>query len=200
MRKILFTIIASFFFPLSLYAQTGSLSLLYICQDYSVDNDELVRNIRNVITNREDFIVYYLSGNSPTVMNRKTYDESRLRGEIYSISSFPILLATEELQRLSDVIEREAQLEIVVDEFETEKISSRKGYGSIELIFFVGKDFVENDYHNAIVARLLLTENLNGIGGLNSLVTFYPCGADYNEKDVEFDSKYSIITNPSIEK
>ncbi len=186
--------------PLELMSQSKTLTIVYICQEYSIDNTQLISELKNLIRDSDPFVVYLVTKTEPIVMNSDTYDEKTILSEISSMNSYPNPLPHEELMRLAGIIEREARLEGENDEEGYFNIVSKKGISTVDMHFFVGDGFVSSGFHNSIVARLLLAENLAGTAGLNSQTTFHPCGSSYGQESLHFDDKLGLTYKIMLEK
>ena len=201
MKRFLLTTIILIAFGQSIFAQGKLFSFIYVRPDYTMDVDILKTKLHKAINEYQgnSFVVYY-SGINPFVMTSDNYDENRLLGAISSQNSTVSLTPLQEIENLSAVLESNLQLQLSQDEFGYQTISSAAGYGSIDIKCFVGDNFIKSDNVNAVFARLMVVNNIGVIGGVDVGVTFYPCGASYNETAIQFNKLYGINTKPVIEQ
>ncbi|MBQ9417991.1 MAG: hypothetical protein IJU19_05355 [Bacteroidales bacterium] len=170
--------------------------LIYVRPDYSMDLEQLRMQLRKVIESSGDSYVIYYSGIKSFSMTSDNYDEDKLFGAISTQNSRLPVVPLQEIEALSALLE--SNLDLTVDP--GGMVRSAKGYGSIEIICFVGDDFIEGHNADAVIARLLVVNGLSGDGTILAEVSFYPCGAAYAETPIKFSDKYGITKEIVVEK
>ena len=198
-RKLLF-ILFCFFLGQSVYAQGKLFVCIYVRPDYTMDLDVLKSKLRKTINECEEGSYVVILGDvTPTIMTSDNYDERALIGAIYQHTGLA-LSPLQEIEMLSSVLENNLQLRLTKDAEGYPVISSNGGYTSIDFRCFVGGEFIKSDYVNAVIARMMVVNNIGNVSGMNADVSFYPCGANYSVSDVQFKELYGIKTKPVIEK
>lgn len=194
MRTVLIVCMLSLFGAIS----AKDLHFAYIRIDNSMDND-LIKEQLNKWEERysnDDFVVYY--SNSGKTMNASNWNKNELFQLISNQSSSISISIIDELETLSQLLEKHLKMDISEDKNGFRHITSTSNYESISFDNFVGESYFSNDYHNILLSKLIIVNSLNQTN-FSVDVFYYPCGADYEEKTIQFNSAYSINTKPNIE-
>jgi hypothetical protein len=172
-----------------------------------MDKDILVKQIIKLKSecnaNNSAFVVFY--SNAEKIMNAENWDENELLSLIYEQMSSIAISISDELDIISELLEKYLESEIKKDTDDFREIISTLGYKSISFDSFVGDEFFDNDYQNTLLARMLLANSLTQ-DQFTVDINYYPCGANYrNEKDekkerkrTKFNSIYTINKEPII--
>lgn len=162
---------------------------VYLRIDNAMEAGSVKRQIERfaLIFRQGDFVLYY--SNAKRVMDAQTYDEQELFGLVSEqMSSYDITLY-QELDMISGLLEKYFEPELD----ENHQVYSRR-YDRLVFDFIVGKDFLDKDYPNDILARSIL---INSLMEADMQINFYPCGSDYQR--VELNSLYLIKHQINIE-
>lgn len=179
MKRLVFLTV--FLLSVSLvFARDGH--FIYLRIDNSMEAGLVKRQIERFapIFRQGDFVLYY--SNAKRVMDAQTYDEQELFGLVSEqMSSYDITLY-QELDMISVLLEKYFELELDGNH----QVYSRQ-YNRLVFDFIVGKDFLDKDYPNDILARGIL---INSLDEIDMQFNFYPCGSDYQK--VELNPLYQI--------
>lgn len=170
----------------------------YIRIDNSMDNDLVKEQIHRWKErySKDKFVLFF--SNSGKTMDAENWNESELFGLISNQSSSISISVKDELETLSILLEKYLKLEISQDDNGFLRVVSTLKYKSLSFDNFVGNSYFLNDHHNVLLSKLLITNSLNKTDFAVD-VFYYPCGAGYEEKTIQFNSTYSIRTKPYIE-
>lgn len=196
-KKKLFIIVVAVFLSLSCF--TKDFHFVYIRLDNSMDKDifkEQIVKLKTTFTN-SDFVLFY--SNAEIVMDVQTWNQQELFGLISNQSSSVAVSVFDELENISVLLEKYLQMEIIEDDFGMKQIKSKFDYESISFDCFIGEEFFDNDKQNSLFARMLFANSLNQ-QNYNVDIFYYPCGANYTDEIVKFNSQYSINKKSEIKK
>lgn len=178
--KQLITLILCFMFSVSSFSK--DLHFIYVRFDSSMDTEVLkvqIEKLKNSLST-SDFIVFY--SNENTTMNNESWDRDKLFGQISSQNSSISISIPDELESISVPLEKQLQEE---------------SYSTIYLECFVGNSFFDNNFQDTLLARMLLVNSFVQ-SKYNFSIQYYPCGANYNEKQIKFNSEYNIHLKTKI--
>jgi len=168
-------LLISILFSVSCCAQ--ELHFIYVRLDISLMDAELlqeqIEKLKNSFSD-SDFIVYY--SNENTTMNRFSWDQDLLFGQINRQNSSIAISIPDECENISVPLEQHLQ---------------EKTYNNLYFHCFVSSDFLNCNYQDEILARVLITNSL--IQPKYSIfIHYYPCGASYTYEKTKFKSEYNI--------
>jgi len=172
--KQLIVLFISILFSATSFAK--DLHFIYIRLDFSMDTEKLkaqIEKLKNSFTS-DDFILYY--SNENTTMDQQSWDRNKLFGQISSQNSSIAISIPDELESISVPLEKQLQEE---------------SYSAVFFNCFVGNEFLDKKFQDTLLARMLIVNSLTQSKYSVSLM-YYPCGATYNEKQIKFNSEYSI--------
>lgn len=155
---------------------------VYLRVDKSMKPDSVKRQIEQFapVFRQGDFVLYY--SNTKREMDAQTYDEQELFGWVSEQGASYEITPYQELDTISVLLEKYFEPELD----ENHRVYSRR-YNRLVFDFIVGKDFLDNNYLNEILARGIL---INGLNDVDMQINFFPFGSDYQK--VELDSLYQI--------
>ena len=158
------------------------LHFIYVRFDNSMDAEKLKTQIETLITrfSGSDYIVYY--SNENTTMDNRSWDKNRLFGLISSQNSSIAISIPDELESISAPLETQLQ---------------EKAYNAIYFQCFVGNGFIDNNFHNTLLARMLIVNSLLRSRYRVSIL-YYPGGAFYTEEQIKFNPEYNINVSTKI--
>ena len=162
---------------------------IYLRIDNSMETGLIKRQIERFapIFRQGDFVLYY--SNAKQAMDAQTYDEQELFGLVSEQMSSHDITLYQELDTISALLEKYFELELDGNH----QVYSRR-YNRLVFDFIVGKDFLDKDYPNDLLARGIL---INGLNEIDMRINFYPCGSDYQK--VELNPLYQIKHQINIE-
>jgi len=147
-----------------------------------MDTEILKAQIEKLIAglSDNDFVVFY--SNENTTMDKQSWDQDKLFGLISSQNSYRAISIPDELENISVPLEKHLQ---------------RESYSSVYFDCFVGNVFIDNDFQNTLLARMLIVNSLIQ-SKYNILLQYYPCGATYNQDKIKFNPEYNINIKTKI--
>jgi len=138
-----------------------------------------IEKLRNSLSDG-DFIVYY--SNENTTMDKRSWDRNKLFGQISSQNSSIAISIPDELESISVPLENHLQEE---------------SYSSVYFECFVGSEFFEKNFHNVLLARMLIVNSLIQ-SKYNVSLQYYPSGASYYQENIKFNPEYNINVTTKI--
>lgn len=193
MRKLLLTIVFLLVVKLS-YAT--SYHVVYIRVDNSMSYESVASQVDKVLEEAGDsFIIIY--SNEAAIIPSQNWKKQKLQDYLNAQLSNSAIVANDEIELLSSVIEEALELEIVNDEFGYPTIRSKRNFNEIYLHCFVGKQFIDNRNTIDVIEKVLLVNGLNS-GELTANLIYYPCEAEYDEADIQLSRKYQLDNQPIL--
>jgi hypothetical protein len=141
----------------------------------SMDNDSIIYVVDNLAKRYPNRLLYF--SNEHFSMDANNWDDKEIRGAVFTQGTIQPLSTIEELNQLSTLLERHLQLEFVDKHIVTKK------YNKVVIDCIVGNDFIDNNYQDFLLARLLYYNSLN-LDDIPIEINFYRCGATYQNVPV----------------
>ena len=192
MKQILL-LISICMFTLSSALSAKEFHFAYIRIDPTMEKSKLMEQVKIWKDSRlsSDLVLFYSnSTNNPKMtMDAKNWSEQELFGLISTHMSSVAITVIDEFDALSVLLEKYLKLEIIEDDFGFRRVVSAFDFDAISFYFFVGSDFLGNDYQNLLLAKLLLA---NSLDNFSVNVCYYPCGANYNDETIKFKTEYGL--------
>ena len=180
MKQILIMLLCVLFSATSL---AKDLHFIYIRFDNTMDAEKLktqIEKLKNSFSDDSDFIVYY--SNENTTMDNRSWDKNKLFGLISSQNSSIGISIPDELESISEPLEKQLQ---------------KESYSAIYFQCFVGSDFFDKNFQDTLLARMLIVNSLTKSEYKVSL-RYYPSGATYNKEKIKFNPEYNIKLTTQI--
>ena len=179
MKQILIMLLCVLFSTTSL---AKDLHFIYIRFDNTMDAEKLKTQIEKRINSfsDSDFIVYY--SNENTTMDNRSWDKNKLFGLISSQNSSIGISIPDELESISEPLEKQLQ---------------KESYSDIYFQCFVGADFFDKNFQDTLLARMLIVNSLTKLKYKVSL-RYYPSGATYTKEKIKFNPEYNIKITTQI--
>ena len=173
MKKLIILLISLLFLATSF---ANDLHFIYVRLDNSMNTETLKKQIdklKNSLS-ESDFIVFY--SNESTIMDKQSWDRSKLFGLINTQNSSLAINIPDELENISVYLENYLQ---------------SASYNDVNFHCFVGSEFFSNNLQDMLLARMLIVNSL--IQSKYSVsILYYPCGAIYNQEKMNFNPEYNI--------
>ena len=155
------------------------LHFLYLRHDNSVSTGEMVEKAKSFVKKykNEKFVVYFSDAN-PLVMDNSNYNETELSGRITNQNSSTSVSSLAELRNVSETMER-------------------YNFTKLDMYCIVGSHFFEDGYHNSLVARLILVNDLNDESKMT--LGYHSCGGTIKSNYLKFAERYNISIVPKAQ-
>lgn len=160
---------------------------------------EVQHRVSNIIREaNENFIVFY--SNENVIITSSDWEEQKLKDLMNVQLSTLATTALDEVNRLSDVLEKGLNLVIGTDKYGYDIVKTDENIDELYVHCFVGRQFIENKYPKEVIEKTILVNGL-GMGNLIANIIYYPCSeVPYSDADVQLSGKYllnieSIIDN-----
>jgi hypothetical protein len=155
-----------------------------------------ISDLKRNFESDDSYVVYY--SNAQITMDRENWNEVELFGFITEQMSYPAISIPDELDLISETLERYMQLEFDSDD-ENLQIISGNGFSSVIFDCLVGKEFISLKNTNGLLARTFVANSLNR-SRFETVLNYHPCGSDYAANALEFAPLYQLKIKPQLLK